>query len=686
MNFPNSSNSPSSPQYSQYSQYPFNPYPHQDRNTQEPMYTLRDHTNAPTPTAADDMSAKSTCEPSNDDSLAPPQDMFVALERLLLGISPFPPSIPTNLAKPTCPPLHDQNMVDASSSTSSSLSSTSVPASEPSEFLNGQSLSTLEQYSVKRPQRSPLISKPRHDRQYRQSSQHCFDSPLRSLSPTISQYSYGSPSPSLMPETRQELPYWSPSTPGLNVDHDWSSNHSSPVLPSQRIVSSSHGASWSGTPFEQMSMPWTTSTVGGYMAPSDGQGNSQSQQHLQWQHRPSTQAPMGSNTPSIISSTSSPNITRRAARTPSRHRTSWDMFGMQAYESPAHYTRPHSRHHHHHHHHHHRQQHQQQHYYDPNNPASSPTLANNAMTSANLTSSSNAHSNNYADESNSICGSTRGGVKSYPCPTCSKPFPTRTQLKSHMAIHVDNFPFPCLYVGCDLHFKRKHDLRRHVDAKHALVKKYLCSGGCGEGFGRRDQMIMNMAIVMGSMQITNRLDLEDTKTQQLILGVYVVAQSIVLGISYIIQRRIQSKKDTTVLKYLDQPKAFSGEEPKLITTTNMAYDLEQNAQAQKQALIGLGVMLFLNYQFGVIRPLVVQSILPVKNALQSKFAQVYLFNKPAEGDLKRPWKADNPFAALSGGHDEKQSEAAEKAAIKKAEKKAESKAGSGSKSESKKDL
>ncbi|KAG0207912.1 hypothetical protein BGX28_000996 [Mortierella sp. GBA30] len=197
-----------------------------------------------------------------------------------------------------------------------------------------------------------------------------------------------------------------------------------------------------------------------------------------------------------------------------------------------------------------------------------------------------------------------------------------------------------------------------------------------------NSQIMNMALVMGSMQITNRLDLEDTKTKQLILGTYVAAQAIVLGVSYLIQRRILAKKDTTVLKYLDQPKPLSGEQPKLVTTTNMAYDLEQNAQAQKQALIGLALMVFLHFQFGVIRPLVVQSILPVKNALQSKFAQVHLFNKPAEGDLRRPWKADNPFAALSGNTEEPQSEAAEKAAIKKAEK-AESKAGS--KSESKKD-
>jgi len=169
----------------------------------------------------------------------------------------------------------------------------------------------------------------------------------------------------------------------------------------------------------------------------------------------------------------------------------------------------------------------------------------------------------------------------------------------------------------------------------------------------------------------------------MILGAYVTAQVIVLGLSFLIQKKIQSKKDTTVLKYLDQPKPMSGEQPKLISTTNMAYDLEQNASAQKQALISFALMLFLNFQFGVIRPLVVQSILPVKNALQSKFAQVHLFGKPAEGDLRRPWKADNPFAALSGAAEEPQSEAAEKAAIKKAEK-AESKAGA--KSESKKDL
>ncbi|KAG0305056.1 hypothetical protein BGZ98_004648 [Dissophora globulifera] len=197
--------------------------------------------------------------------------------------------------------------------------------------------------------------------------------------------------------------------------------------------------------------------------------------------------------------------------------------------------------------------------------------------------------------------------------------------------------------------------------------------------------IMNMAIVMGSMQITNRLDMEDAKTKQTILGVYIAAQVIVIGASYIIRRRIQAKKDTSVLKYINPPKPFSGEQAKVVTTTNMEYDLEQNTQAQKQALIGLAVMVFLHFQWGMIRPLVVQSILPVKNVLQSKIAKVHLFGKPATGDLRRPWKADSPFAALSGGRDTRPSEATEKAAIKLVEDEERKAAGSGSKSETKKD-
>ncbi|KAF8926584.1 hypothetical protein BGZ52_005436 [Haplosporangium bisporale] len=84
----------------------------------------------------------------------------------------------------------------------------------------------------------------------------------------------------------------------------------------------------------------------------------------------------------------------------------------------------------------------------------------------------------------------------------------------------------------------------------------------------------------------------------------------------------------------------------------MDYDLEQVGQAQRQTLTNLALMAFLYYQFGVVRPLVVQSLLPIRNALAAKVAQVHLFGKPAEGVLSRPWKVESLFAALLGGPDQ----------------------------------
>ena len=73
----------------------------------------------------------------------------------------------------------------------------------------------------------------------------------------------------------------------------------------------------------------------------------------------------------------------------------------------------------------------------------------------------------------------------------------------------------------------------------------------------------------------------------------------------------------------------------------------------------LGVM---HLYFKYTNPLLIQSILPIKSALESNLAKVYLFGQPAIGDLKRPWKAAGPFG-MAGGDvktDKKSVEAAEK--------------------------
>ena len=62
--------------------------------------------------------------------------------------------------------------------------------------------------------------------------------------------------------------------------------------------------------------------------------------------------------------------------------------------------------------------------------------------------------------------------------------------------------------------------------------------------------------------------------------------------------------------------------------------------------------------------LVIQSILPLKNALESKQAQLWVWGKPAAGDLKRPFKAAPGLFGMAGA----QGPQTDKAAIKEAEK------------------
>ncbi|KAF8927851.1 hypothetical protein BGZ52_004018 [Haplosporangium bisporale] len=317
---------------------------------------------------------------------APPEDMLFALERLLMGISPFPPSIPT-LAKPTCPALDDNLMELAPTS------------SIPSIVLNEQSLDVLQQYYQSQDAQNMEFS-------------DC-SSTSRSASPPSSPYSYAS-SLTSSPCMPMEPLAWVPENNML-----WSNDNNSTAT----IVPSSENNTWDLNLLEQMNMPWSVNDLEHYIAPSTPASAA-------------TAACILNQPKSLHQATST-----RKAKT--HRRTSSSSSALSAYESTA------------------RREHR------------ASSISSVCSSTCSTTSSSRA-------------------TKSYACPTCTKPFPTRTQLKSHMAIHTDSFPFPCLHAGCDLHFKRKHDLRRHVDAKHALVKKYLCTGGCGEGFGRRDQMVRHL--------------------------------------------------------------------------------------------------------------------------------------------------------------------------------------------------
>jgi hypothetical protein len=82
----------------------------------------------------------------------------------------------------------------------------------------------------------------------------------------------------------------------------------------------------------------------------------------------------------------------------------------------------------------------------------------------------------------------------------------------------------------------------------------------------------------------------------------------------------------------------STEEGKLVTTTIQAYDKDQLRSLFRGQMMGIAIMGFMHLYMKYTNPLLIQSILPVKSALESNLVKIHVYGQPAAGDLKRPFK------------------------------------------------
>lgn len=115
---------------------------------------------------------------------------------------------------------------------------------------------------------------------------------------------------------------------------------------------------------------------------------------------------------------------------------------------------------------------------------------------------------------------------------------------------------------------------------------------------------------------------------------------------------LNTNTDLTTLKYVEPANAFGGqEEPKLVTTTVKEYDIKQLNSAIRGVFTGIAMMGFMHIYMKYTNPLLLQSIMPIKSAIEQNIVQIHVFGKPAIGDLKRPFKAASMFggAGMGGG-------------------------------------
>ncbi|EED24553.1 phosphate transporter (Pho88), putative [Talaromyces stipitatus ATCC 10500] len=161
--------------------------------------------------------------------------------------------------------------------------------------------------------------------------------------------------------------------------------------------------------------------------------------------------------------------------------------------------------------------------------------------------------------------------------------------------------------------------------------------------------VTNLVIILGMMQVSKRIPFDNPDVLLGVRALYLVSNVIILGIYLYVQSKINKKKDLTTLKYVEPAPMGSGEEPRPVTTTVMEYDKQQLRQLMRSQLMGVGMMAVMHLYFKYTNPLLIQSILPVKSALESNLVKIHVFGKPATGDLQRPFKAAAGFMGMGQG-------------------------------------
>ncbi|KAI5122513.1 hypothetical protein M0805_005241 [Coniferiporia weirii] len=180
--------------------------------------------------------------------------------------------------------------------------------------------------------------------------------------------------------------------------------------------------------------------------------------------------------------------------------------------------------------------------------------------------------------------------------------------------------------------------------------------------------VQNLIISLAAMQLARKIPFDDPQTLNYVRVGYVSVQLLVLATYYYISMKIKQKNDQTVLKYVEPPSPMAGGSGSLVTTTVRDYDLGEVSKLVRSVYIGLAMMGFLHVYMNFTQPLFIQGLMGLKGLYDAKPVAIYVLGKPAEGDLKRPFKSGGGMFGGAGAEPQ-----TDKAAIDEAEKKVGSK-------------
>jgi hypothetical protein len=156
---------------------------------------------------------------------------------------------------------------------------------------------------------------------------------------------------------------------------------------------------------------------------------------------------------------------------------------------------------------------------------------------------------------------------------------------------------------------------------------------------------------------TKYIDLTDENNIMYTRIAFYSVQVVLLACSYMVYRHIEGVKDETEISITPARSIGQTDEQPKQATSVRAYDYGELKKQLQQIFIGAAIITAMHFQWGYVQPMLLQSILPLKNILWSPVFRVHLLRQvPTESNgLMRPWVADNPFASLTGAGAEPQS-------------------------------
>ncbi|KAJ1554518.1 hypothetical protein HK096_003151 [Nowakowskiella sp. JEL0078] len=128
-----------------------------------------------------------------------------------------------------------------------------------------------------------------------------------------------------------------------------------------------------------------------------------------------------------------------------------------------------------------------------------------------------------------------------------------------------------------------------------------------------------------------------------IVAAFAIVQACLLSTMGYIYLQIEKNNDQTVLVYTDLAVPGDSSSAETVRKTVAEHDNANLMTHLTSQLFQIALMAFLNYQFGYLRPMLLQCVLSPRQFMSTQIYRVYISKEIVVGNLTRPWRTSSPL-------------------------------------------